>query len=82
MSAEIFMGGGERFAYPKWVWSYYGGWWPTPKNYFRNTMITGGIILTLTAFVFQVSGSKEVDLFEIEKSQISRTVDSVHAVVV
>ncbi|KAJ1569810.1 hypothetical protein HK096_001134 [Nowakowskiella sp. JEL0078] len=41
------MGGGAQYPYPKWVWSYYGGWWPNPKNYFRNSVITFSAIVAL-----------------------------------
>ncbi len=33
------MGGGHRFPYPKYVWSPSGGWWATPANWKRNTLI-------------------------------------------
>ncbi len=31
------MGGGRRFPYPKHVWTPFGGWWPNPENWKRNT---------------------------------------------
>jgi hypothetical protein len=36
-----------------------GGWNPTPKLYKRNTLITGAIILSLTAVVWNISIEKE-----------------------
>jgi hypothetical protein len=35
------MGGGGRFAYPRWVWSPAGGWWASPAHWRRNTAIAG-----------------------------------------
>ncbi|XP_032230070.1 uncharacterized protein LOC116613693 [Nematostella vectensis] len=37
------MGGGKKFAYPKFVWSPSGGWWCNPKNWRRNTLIAFGV---------------------------------------
>ncbi|KAI9350342.1 hypothetical protein BDR26DRAFT_583799 [Obelidium mucronatum] len=53
------MGGGARFAHPKWVWTYYGGWWPEPKNAKLNTLITFGAIAGLTGVVWSYSADKE-----------------------
>lgn len=53
------MGGGSHFPYPKWVWSITGGWWPTPKHYIRNSIVTGGIIGSLTAVAWQYSAGRE-----------------------
>lgn len=28
---------GPHYPYPKYVWSFTGGWWPHPANWKRNT---------------------------------------------
>ncbi|KAJ3315052.1 hypothetical protein HDV04_004852 [Boothiomyces sp. JEL0838] len=53
------MGGGAKFPAPKWVWTPYGGWWPTPKYSFTNSLITTGIILGLASITFSISASNE-----------------------
>ncbi|KAJ3296374.1 hypothetical protein HDU79_006853 [Rhizoclosmatium sp. JEL0117] len=53
------MGGGARFAHPKWVWTYYGGWWPEPKGAALNSVITMGAILGLTGVAWSVSADRE-----------------------
>ncbi|KAI8905953.1 hypothetical protein EDD86DRAFT_248890 [Gorgonomyces haynaldii] len=45
-------GGGAKFKYPTWVWSYTGGWWPAPKHWVRNSIITGGIVAGIAAYGF------------------------------
>jgi hypothetical protein len=53
------MGGSSGPTTGSWVWSYYGGFNPNPKNYFRNSVITGAVIIALTASVFSYSASVE-----------------------
>lgn len=52
-------GGGPNAQYPKWVWSYYGGWYAAPENYIRNTIITGSLIATLASIGFYYSSQIE-----------------------
>lgn len=47
------MGGGRKFPYPKYVWSPYGGWWPTPKNWQRNTAMLFTVTSCLSYMVYQ-----------------------------
>ncbi|KAJ3117816.1 hypothetical protein HK098_006091, partial [Nowakowskiella sp. JEL0407] len=54
------MGGGGKYPYPQWVYSYYGGWWPNPTNYVRNSLITLSTIGVLSYFVGSYSASLEV----------------------
>ena len=55
------MGGGERYNYPKYVWTPTGGWWPKdPRNWKRNTAIVFGVSLAIAAYVFKVSANNEV----------------------
>ncbi|KAJ3167786.1 hypothetical protein HDU87_001449 [Geranomyces variabilis] len=54
------MGGGGKYPYPQWVWSYYGGWWPAPKNYFVNTIIAGAGVATLVATAWKFSANREI----------------------
>ncbi|KAJ3411773.1 hypothetical protein HDV05_001731 [Chytridiales sp. JEL 0842] len=54
------MGGGAHYPYPKFVWSYYGGWWPAPKRAGTNALITAGAIAGLAALVWSVSAEREL----------------------
>ncbi|TPX71082.1 hypothetical protein SpCBS45565_g01369 [Spizellomyces sp. 'palustris'] len=54
------MGGGGKYPYPKWVWSYTGGWWPSPKRVVTNSLITGAGIAGLLALVWNFSANHEV----------------------
>ncbi|KAJ3021166.1 hypothetical protein HKX48_009086 [Thoreauomyces humboldtii] len=54
------MGGGGKYPYPQWVWSYYGGWWSQPKNVVSNTIVTGLGVATLVALAWNVSANREV----------------------
>jgi hypothetical protein len=47
------MGGGRKFPYPKYVWTPYGGWWPTPKHWQRNTAIVFTITSAMSYLVYQ-----------------------------
>jgi len=47
------MGGGKRFAYPKYVWSPTGGWWCEPRNWKRNTAIAFLVTALLTIPIIQ-----------------------------
>ncbi|KAI9094912.1 hypothetical protein DFS34DRAFT_627671 [Phlyctochytrium arcticum] len=53
------MGGGSKYPYPQWVWSYYGGWWPQPKHGLRNSVVTAGIVVGLTAVAWNFSANQE-----------------------
>ncbi|KAF9466480.1 hypothetical protein BDZ94DRAFT_169184 [Collybia nuda] len=53
------MGGGERYPYPKAVWSPAGGWWTRPSNWKSNTAIAFAGILGVTYAVWSVSAEKE-----------------------
>ncbi|KAI8851874.1 hypothetical protein BC829DRAFT_386203 [Chytridium lagenaria] len=53
------MGGGSHYPYPKWVWSYYGGWWATPKNVVTNSIITLGGVMTLAGVIWSASAERE-----------------------
>ena len=47
-------GGGERYNYPKWVWSPTGGWWPHPRAWKPNTTaaLVWVVALAVPIFVF------------------------------
>jgi len=54
------MGGGDRFPYPKFVWTPTGGWWhQKPKNWKRNTFFTIAIGLLGAVPIFLYSASQE-----------------------
>eukprot|EP00048_Salpingoeca_helianthica_P015055 m.224825 g.224825 ORF g.224825 m.224825 type:complete len:85 (-) comp16550_c0_seq1:78-332(-) len=51
------MGGGERFDYPKYVWSPAGGWWCNPTHWKRNTvLLTGGVLLSCIPIFYLSAG--------------------------
>jgi hypothetical protein len=54
------MGGGRKFAYPKWVWSPSGGWWPTPANWKRNSAIYVVVALSFAALAASICEKKTV----------------------
>ncbi|KAI9014681.1 hypothetical protein HDU85_007331 [Gaertneriomyces sp. JEL0708] len=54
------MGGGGKYPYPQWVWSWYGGWWPAPQRYVRNSIITGLGIAGGIALVWNYSANREL----------------------
>ncbi|KAI8897100.1 hypothetical protein BC833DRAFT_649879 [Globomyces pollinis-pini] len=55
--------GGHDPVYPKWVWTYYGGWNPNPKYAVRNGVFTGLLILGVTSIVFSTSAKNERRIF-------------------
>ena len=63
LTLEIQKGGGSRFAYPKWVWSWYGGWWAQPANAKSNAAIAAGIWATAVAATWTISANKEVPVW-------------------
>eukprot|EP01041_Mallomonas_annulata_P011405 gene11405-23858_t len=54
------MSGGHRFPYPKYVWSPAGGWWASPVNWKRNTLIYIGFMAVTCAFAANSAQSKTV----------------------
>ncbi|TPX31014.1 hypothetical protein SmJEL517_g05536 [Synchytrium microbalum] len=56
----VLRSGGGNYPYPKWVWSWYGGWWPTPQNYVSNTIVTGLGIATIVGFGWKFSADREL----------------------
>ncbi|KAJ4474988.1 hypothetical protein J3R30DRAFT_3294806, partial [Lentinula aciculospora] len=52
-------GGGDRYPYPKSVWSPAGGWWVRPSNWKSNTFIVATGIAGICYMVHRVSASKE-----------------------
>jgi hypothetical protein len=55
-------GGGERFEYPRFVWSPSGGWWCNPTHWKRNTALVTGAVLLSSIPVFYLSAGLEVSL--------------------
>ncbi|KAJ3847826.1 ribosomal protein L5 domain-containing protein [Lentinula lateritia] len=55
----IILGGGDRYPYPKQVWSPAGGWWVRPSNWKSNTFIVAAGIAGICYLVGNVSASKE-----------------------
>lgn len=53
-------GGGNRFEYPKYVWSPSGGWWCNPRHWRRNTAYAMIICGMLGGVMFYVSSRLEV----------------------
>ena len=53
-------GGGNRFEYPKYVWSPSGGWWCNPRHWRRNTAYAMIICGMLSGVMFYVSSRLEV----------------------
>ncbi len=53
------MGGGSRYPYPKWVWSWFGGWWPEPAKAKTNTLISLGIYSGILTSLFYMSSNLE-----------------------
>ncbi|KIK56364.1 hypothetical protein GYMLUDRAFT_47140 [Collybiopsis luxurians FD-317 M1] len=53
------MGGGDRYPYPKQVWSPAGGWWVRPSNWKSNTFVVSAGIAGMAYLLFQLSSSKE-----------------------
>jgi len=56
-------GGGRRFAYPEWVFSTSGGWWPHPKKWKRNTAIALVGLFGVVGLIFNYSANNEVIFF-------------------
>mmetsp|Transcript_8859 Transcript_8859/g.14906 ORF Transcript_8859/g.14906 Transcript_8859/m.14906 type:complete len:80 (+) Transcript_8859:1-240(+) len=52
------MGGGGWYYVPK-VWTPSGGWWVQPKHWKTNTVICAGVLVGLSAMIFQVSAANE-----------------------
>eukprot|EP00729_Bicosta_minor_P012971 gene12972-16224_t len=53
------MGGGAKYAYPKYVWSPAGGWWCNPKGWKGNTAIMAGAGLLVAGAIANFSMSRE-----------------------
>ena len=53
------MGGGARYPYPKWVWSWFGGWWAEPANATKNALVSVGIYSVALAAMWSYSASIE-----------------------
>jgi hypothetical protein len=51
-----------------------GGWNPTPKNYVRNSFVTGAIILSITAVAWNISVEKEVEIADDREEYITHIV--------
>lgn len=49
----------NQYAYPKWVWTPYGGWWPLPARWKRNMFIQGVGLAVASAVVLKWSADKE-----------------------
>jgi hypothetical protein len=47
------MGGVRKFPFPKHVWTPYGGWWPNPENWKRNTTLAFVVGWGMTYFIYQ-----------------------------
>ena len=56
------MGGGSRYPYPKWVWTWFGGWWPEPAKAKGNALVSLGIYSGALAALWTYSASLEVEL--------------------
>ncbi|PCH36827.1 hypothetical protein WOLCODRAFT_127697, partial [Wolfiporia cocos MD-104 SS10] len=52
-------GGGQRYPYPKEVWSPAGGWWSRPSNWKANTAVAFAGILAITYGVWNISAERE-----------------------
>lgn len=75
------MGGGhgDHPAYPRRVWTPYGGWWYTPANWKKNTQIglIGAGIATFCVLIF--SSNREVIIFIVvfDSESVSSTLDTI-----
>ena len=72
------MGGGSRYPYPKWVWSWFGGWWAEPANANRNALVSVGIYTGVLASIWTYSASIEVIFIflNLDSSSLSKQMDS------
>jgi hypothetical protein len=58
-SSRRAMSGTPHFPYPKKVWSPAGGWWPSPVNWQRNTLLAALGIAGACVPVFVYSSNRE-----------------------
>ncbi|KAI9208128.1 uncharacterized protein BJ171DRAFT_471824 [Polychytrium aggregatum] len=54
------LGGGGKYPFPQWVWSYSGGWWGLPKQWKSNSVITATAMVAATGVVFNFSAGREI----------------------
>lgn len=69
------MGGGNKFHYPKWVWTPTGGWWANPRNWRRNTFATAFCLVAFCQFVvIPWSDAHTVGTFSLNGCNLKSTV--------
>jgi hypothetical protein len=68
------MGGGARYPYPKWVWTWFGGWWAEPANAKKNAVVSVVIYSGALAALWSYSASIEVifETYKLDKTSLSQ----------